>query len=206
MTEPMTESSDQGRGGLSEAEREALLGSVVGWAGESADLDDCRNVTVHIAAQVERILADRLAAVQAEVAEQDREHEKTLSIMEAACDRAESAEAENARLRARLGAVEALAEEPETNYPDNCGCSHGMGFQFHTYPCRFSESVPRRALRAALASPTSHAQREAEVGARALREYADLADGRERNVWDLVAHELRARADALAADTGSAEG
>ena len=52
-------------------------------------------------------------------------------------------------------AVEALGSEPATNYPDDCGCSHGMGFQFHTYPCRFSREVPRSAVRALLNGPLS---------------------------------------------------
>jgi hypothetical protein len=159
------------------------------------------------AVAVERILADRLAAVQAErdealtrYAEREGRWGWALIREQNMQRRAESAEAERDDLRARLLAVEALADEPDA-FPNPFGVAHAV-------------LVSR--LRAVLASPSTHTQRDTETAAQALREYADLAesrehqmstrpgkestaDGRERNVWGLVRHELRARADSLAA-------
>lgn len=54
--------------------------------------------------------------------------------------------AENADLRGRLAAVEALADEPVAPYPAECSCSHGMG------SCRYASNLPKSAIRAALAT------------------------------------------------------
>jgi hypothetical protein len=121
--------------------------------------------------------------------------------------RAESAEAENARLRTRLAEVEvdvaervAQAIEADANEPKKGSVNH------RAYAGHFAEVA-----RAALASPSSLAQRDAEVGARLLREAADEVaagvlpshpNGGYKDGFARAVSILRARADALAAEAG----
>ena len=167
MTEPMTESSDEGRGRLNEA------------------------VEIGAYGQAMQTISD----MRTRFARESQEHARKARALR-------TAEAENARLRARLEAVEALAEKwRNDDHRDVRRCGHD--------------------LRAALASPTSHAQREAEVGlgdlvarlrAMAAAEFDERGprDPRGAAIWDVAAFIAEdyapARAGALAADTGSAEG
>lgn len=106
--------------GLTEAEQTMLWEAI-----ERAFLDTTawsREVEDEIDRTVERIVAERVRVVEgerdAEVAEAEREHEKTLAIMEAACDRAdaataraESAEAAHEAEKAAHGKVWSLLGE-----------------------------------------------------------------------------------------------
>jgi hypothetical protein len=173
----MTEhqSSEEGAEGLrlSEAEREALVRAAVAYyarsrKGKGADPDYllrsdpaslpvsfARDIVEPLVPVVERIIADRLAAVQADRDEANVHAVECERIGVEAIETRIMAEAENARLRARLAEVEALADAYDTWDGDPTS--------------EFSSSPRQRAqLRAALASPSSLAQREAEVGARVV--------------------------------------
>lgn len=112
--------------------------------------------------------------------------DRLCTLADAHLTRAESAEAERDDLRARLAAIEALADRTD----QRVDIAHRL--------------VTTTALRAVLASPSSLAQWDAEVGARALREAASdlVADcSNQPGPCICVAREwLRARADSLATE------
>jgi hypothetical protein len=204
----MTEhqSSEEGAEGLSERESFCICNGGVGPVICPGDTHTWQ------CSELWRRVSARLAAVQAENARILR----TMRAQDAAND---ALMAENARLRARLAEVEALADSYDAWDGDPTS--------------EFSSSPRQRAqLRAALASPSSLAQRDAEVGARVLREAADrhiaelvCCDVFERlcdkpsSYWtdaerrEMRSHSIcywgaacaegdRARADALAAEAG----
>lgn len=153
----------EARGGLSDDARELLAETMadrVTWG------DGTEYINVDDAA---RILAARTAELEAEV---ERLRGEVADMT-----------AERDHLRAQVGAVEALAEGGPT--PDADGMirhhdgsqplgGHSAGLQCERCPgWPHSGCVSAVALRAALAAPTSLAQREAEVGARVLRDMAE---------------------------------
>jgi hypothetical protein len=160
------------------------------------------------------VLADRLAAVQSERdkarAFNERAEADKGRLWRQLRDRCESAEAERDAaqeavailsgvrddLRARQLAVEALAGEWERE----------AAAMLRVLIPRDNEAAMLRecaeALRAVLASPSTHTQRDTETAAQALREAADALNALRMTTVNPVAF-LRARADSLATREGS---
>lgn len=201
------------------------LARVLGEAREHDLLSDPKAMTCTVAA-VERIVFRHVRAVEegrdAEIAEADREMEKTLAIMEAACDRAdrwqaraESAEAEAANLRAELEvlrgkvrAVEGLARKVIEVHA-HVVMDTPKDRELHDR----AVATFRAYLDAALTTPPA-VQGEGEVGARVLREASLDIDVPIRGTIDGVRvvrlldvtmwlrDRANARADSLASDAG----
>jgi hypothetical protein len=177
-------------------------------------------------AVVERILADRLAAVQAEARESRRlmlnaegvaagetylreEAEKSRDAYRGAM---RNAEALAAHEMVRREKAEARAESAEAERDDlrarllavEALVGEAVFADFTTWP-EVGEDVVLAVraddLRAVHASPSTHTQRDTDTAAQALREAAD--DPTLSNGYPRIARWLRARADSLAAGEGS---
>jgi hypothetical protein len=226
----MTEhqSSEEGAEGLTEAERDAIC--ICPWTNVGVCPGDAHETRCsQHRARVLDLLADRLAAADeygsalaASLARQRDEANR----------RTDSAEAENARLRARLAEVEALAEECDRlQTVVNQGAAGALCPDMRTHGERVHRivaaaeaaeaerddlrarlsAVERVAeewkwyeagditadLRAALASPSSLAQRDAEVGARVCRYPCGCDQFPDEHCACMDGH-----ADALAAEAG----